>query len=63
MKFKIDQNLPIEAADLLTAAGHDAVTVYQQSLGGPPDEPIVEVCKDEDRIPITADLDLSDIRR
>ena len=30
MKFKIDQNLPIEAADLLTAAGHDALSVYQK---------------------------------
>jgi predicted nuclease of predicted toxin-antitoxin system len=63
MKFKIDQNLPIEAAALLTAAGHDAMTVYQQSLGGASDERIVDVCKDEDRILITADLDLSDIRR
>ena len=63
MKFKIDQNLPIEAADLLTAAGHDAVTVYQQSLGGAPDERIVEVCNDEHRILVTADLDLSDIQR
>lgn len=63
MKFKIDQNLPIEAADLLTAAGYDAIAVYQQSLGGAPDERIVEVCQDEDRILITADLDLSDIRR
>ncbi|OGS77087.1 MAG: hypothetical protein A2Z94_04865 [Gallionellales bacterium GWA2_55_18] len=62
MKFKIDQNLPIEAADLLTAANHDAMTVYQQSLGGASDERIVDVCKDEDRILITADLDLSDIR-
>jgi len=42
MKFKIDQNLPIESADLLIAAGHDAITVYQQSLGGAPDERIVE---------------------
>ena|ERR1035437_5409161 len=63
MKFKIDQNLPIEAADLLQAAGYDAMTVYQQSLGGAPDERIVEVCKDEDRILITADLDFSDILR
>lgn len=66
MKFKIDQNLPIEAADLLTAAGHDAMSVYQQSLGGAlggaSDERIVDVCKNEDRILITADLDLSDIR-
>ena len=63
MKFKIDQNLPIEAADLLTVAGHDAMTVYQQSLGGASDERIVDVCKEENRILITADLDLSDIRR
>ena len=62
MRFKIDQNLPIEAATLLTAAGHDAMTVYQQSLSGSPDERIVDVCKDENRILITADLDLSDIR-
>ena len=63
MKFKIGQNLPIEAADLLAAAGHDAMTVYEQSLGGAPDERIVDVCKHEGRILITADLDLSDIRR
>lgn len=63
MKFKIDQNLPIEAADLLTAAGHDALTVYQQTLSGATDERIVEVCQEEDRILITADLDLSDVRR
>jgi predicted nuclease of predicted toxin-antitoxin system len=63
MKFKIDQNLPIEAADLLVSAGHDAMTVYQQSLGGAPDERIVDVCNSEGRILVTADLDLSDIRQ
>lgn len=63
MKFKIDQNLPIEAADLLAAAGHDAMTVYEQSLSGAPDDRIVDVCKLEGRILVTADLDLSDIRR
>jgi len=62
MKFKIDQNLPIEAADLLAAAGHDAMTVFQQSLGGASDERIVDVCKSEGRILVTADLDLSDVR-
>lgn len=29
---------PIEAADLLAAAGHNAMTVHEQSLGGAPDE-------------------------
>ena len=56
-----------ESADLLTAAGHsekllaghtgDAMTIYQQSLGGASDERIVDVCKDDDLILITSDLD------
>ena len=29
MKFKIDENLPVELADLLQEAGYDAVTVNQ----------------------------------
>lgn len=61
MKFKIDQNLPAECASTLLAAGHDAITVYQQQLGGAPDEQVVAVCHAEGRILITSDLDLSDI--
>jgi uncharacterized protein DUF5615 len=34
MKFKIDENLPIEAAALLREAGHDALTVHDQNLRG-----------------------------
>lgn len=63
MKFKIDQNLPLECVEILAAAGHDAMTVWQQDLGGATDEKIVQVCRAEDRILITADLDLSDIVR
>ena len=63
MKFKIDQNLAVECALILTDAGHDAMTVYQQNLAGAPDEQIVKVCQQEGRVLITADLDLSDIRR
>ncbi|MGA3170265.1 MAG: DUF5615 family PIN-like protein [Chthoniobacteraceae bacterium] len=63
MKFKLDQNLPIEAASLLAGAGHDAITVHQQQLDGAPDPQIVEVCKQGSRALITADLDLSDIRQ
>ena len=60
MRFKLDQNLPVDAASLLAGAGHDAMTVYQQQLYGAPDPQIVEVCKQESRALITADL--SDIR-
>ena len=31
MKFKIDENLSVELADLLQEAGHDAVTVPTES--------------------------------
>jgi predicted nuclease of predicted toxin-antitoxin system len=58
MRFKIDQNLAVECASVLAAAGHDAMTVYQQQLTGAP-----AVCQEEDRVLVTADLDLSDIRQ
>jgi predicted nuclease of predicted toxin-antitoxin system len=31
MKFKVDENLPREVADLLRGAGHDATTVIEHS--------------------------------
>ncbi|HYP39961.1 MAG TPA: DUF5615 family PIN-like protein [Chloroflexia bacterium] len=37
MKFKIDENLPVDIAELLRAASHDAVTVIEQ--GRPDKEP------------------------
>ena len=38
MRFKVDENLPVEAAVLLRNAGHDAVTVLEQSRGGAVDK-------------------------
>lgn len=35
MRFKVDENLPIEVAEMLRQAGHDAATVLEQHLGGP----------------------------
>jgi len=32
MRFKIDENLPIELADLLRDAGFDAMTVPEQGI-------------------------------
>ena len=34
MKFKIDENLPVEVTNLLTEHGHDAMTVFQENLDG-----------------------------
>ena len=32
VRFKLDENLPAELADLFRQAGHDAVTVLDQTL-------------------------------
>jgi len=62
MRFKLDENLPVEAADVLREAGHDALTVLDQQLGGQADEKIIGVCAREKRALITLDLDFSDIK-
>lgn len=63
MLCKIDENVPIDAIDMLSRAGHDCKTVYDEDLGGAPDERIAEVCRTEQRVLITLDLDFADIRR
>jgi predicted nuclease of predicted toxin-antitoxin system len=62
LKFKIDENLPVEAAEVLAAAGNDAVTVPDQRMGGAPDPDLANVCRREDRAILTLDLDFADIR-
>jgi predicted nuclease of predicted toxin-antitoxin system len=36
MRFKIDENLPVEAAQLLNAAGHEAATTRSASSSRTP---------------------------
>jgi len=62
MRFKIDENLPIEAAEALAAAGHDAQTIHDQAMVGNPDPQVAAVCRSEQRALVTLDLDFSDIR-
>jgi predicted nuclease of predicted toxin-antitoxin system len=63
MKFKIDENLPTEFAEVLRDAGHDAVTVGEEGLRGASDTDLFAVCGVEDRALMTLDLDFADIRR
>ena len=62
MKFKTDENLPVEVVDLLRQAGHDALSVMDQQLAGHPDGDVAAVCQAEQRALVTLDLDFSDIR-
>lgn len=61
MRFKIDENLPPDAAELLRRNGHDTDTVLDEALGGSPDSSIAKTCRTEQRILVTLDLDFADI--
>ena len=62
MRFKLDENLPVEAAHVLTAAGHDTLTVLDQRMKGHADPKIAIACLAEPRALISLDLDFADIR-
>lgn len=62
MRFKIDENLPEDYAEMLAAAGHDAVTAVAQGLKGQDDPVLLAVCEQEGRILVTLDLGFSDVR-
>lgn len=63
MRFKLDENLGTMARDALRAAGHDVSTVYEQDLGGSPDQTIFEVCQREERALVTLDRDFGEVLR
>lgn len=62
MRFKLDENLPVEATQILRAAGHDATSVVDQNLQGTSDAALDQICHAEDRVLVTPDLDFSGIR-
>ena len=59
MRFKLDENLGRRGRDLLTAAGHDVATVFDQNLNQAPDTEIIEACRQESRCLVTLDLDFA----
>src|SRR5258708_39107964 len=62
MRFKVDENLPKEVAELLVTEAHDAVTVNDEGLQGSLDARLVQICQAEDRILVTLDMGFADIR-
>jgi predicted nuclease of predicted toxin-antitoxin system len=62
MKFKIDENLPIEVTQLLREAGHDVYSVHEQGLVGAKDQVIAQVCQAENRAIVTLDMHFADIQ-
>jgi predicted nuclease of predicted toxin-antitoxin system len=62
MRFKVDENLPVEVAQLFREAGHEAATVLDQDLRGRDDRTVATICQQEARALVTLDLDFADIR-
>lgn len=61
--IKVDEDLPEEIADILNAAGHDAVTVRSQGWSGIPDAELWLRIQAENRWLVTADKEFGDIRK
>jgi len=62
MKFKVDENLPIEVTELFKQSGYDAMTVLEEDLGGIADADLASICQKELRAFVTLDTDFADIR-
>lgn len=62
MRFKTDENLPLELAELLRQNHHDALSVPEQQMAGQGDPQVARVCQAEGRALVTCDLDFADIR-
>ena len=61
MKFKLDENLPVSSAAILTSGGHDVDTVTEEGLVGAPDRDVVAAATAA-RILVSLDRGLGDIR-
>lgn len=61
-RFKLDENLPSWAGELLRDEGYDVETVLSEQLGGAVDSVILDACRAEMRVLVTLDLDFTDIR-
>jgi predicted nuclease of predicted toxin-antitoxin system len=62
MRFKLDENLPVDAVAFLIGQGYDASTVFSEQISGIADNELASICQAENRILITLDLDFADIR-
>jgi predicted nuclease of predicted toxin-antitoxin system len=50
MRAKLDENLPIEVAELLRAAGWECDTVYDEGLAGADDPNVAAACRADARV-------------
>jgi hypothetical protein len=62
VKFKLDENLPVELLDDLRAAGHEAESVPAERLTGAEDSVLLDHVRREGRVLLTMDKGIGDVR-
>ena len=63
MHIKVDEDLPLLAADMLRARGYEASTVREQSLGGTKDPVLWQTVQQHGQFLVTADKGFGDLRK
>jgi predicted nuclease of predicted toxin-antitoxin system len=63
MRIKLDENLPVHLAAILTNLHHNVHTIAEENLSGKSDREVWEAAQQDERFLITQDLDFSDLRR
>ena len=63
MRFKLDENFPIELCDDLRSLGHEADTVAAEGLAGSEDAFLLARARTEDRVFFTLDKGIADVRQ
>lgn len=59
MKFKLDENVDLRILSRFRLTGYDVATVPEQRLISASDAELIEICHQEERCLVTADLDFS----
>jgi predicted nuclease of predicted toxin-antitoxin system len=62
MKFKLDENLPHDIVEVFQRAGHEIDTVQSEGLTGASDPVNLRRIQDENRVLLTMDKGIADIR-
>lgn len=63
MRIKLDENLPTDAKTYIASIGHDVDTVADEGLTGVPDHVVVAAATRDERLLITLDRGVGDIRK
>lgn len=62
MRVKLDENVPVSAVNIATQLGHDVDTVYGENLADATDADVLTAATQDERLLITLDRGLGDVR-